>query len=154
MKLIITLAALPLLICASCMTDVDRHTSHVYYVKNRSTSSIRLIGVQVKQDNEVDTVFLEDVGLQDSLLLKIISVGFSGSYSDPLQLDSCDTVFIMKGDAVYNKSANNPKHLQPLDSSSVLFQFDNNEVWVESSRIEYESEGPQPKEIHFEYVVN
>lgn len=154
MKPIVTLVVLPLLFCSSCITDVDRHTLHVYYVKNKSASSIQLVGVQSSQSNETDTVFNQDVASQDSILLKKVSFGFSGPYFDPFQLDSCDTVFIMKGNIVYNRSINTDRHLQPQDSASVLFQFSNTDVWKEFSRIAYEDDEQQTKEIYFEFIVN
>lgn len=137
-----------------CITAIEeRSTMCTFYIKNRSASLVRVVGVQVTQDDKIDTIFTQNINSNDSILVKQISVGFGEPENDPFLLDSCDTVYIMKGDTIYYKATNNPRYSQAFDSSSIFFEFYTDEFWTEFYRTYYERKKSEVKEIFFEYVV-
>ena len=48
----------------------------------------------------------------------------------------------------------NPYRLDIIDDSlTQIFQFDNNDVYKIYNTIDYDSEGPQPKEVKYKYII-
>jgi hypothetical protein len=135
----------------SCATDIDRGTVNTYYLKNASTSAVHFIGFRQETGPGIDTMFVLAIEPRDSLLIK--SMGSGNSQQSPLPIDSCVSVIILKDDTFYNKSVNPGKFRKSIDSFSVFFDFKNPRYWSECRRVDYNPDGPQMREVFFEFVV-
>lgn len=148
-------------ICISiigCGTDVDRWTTYSYYVSNNTDSRIRIIGVsKIQTSSEIDTIIDTAISSEGQLHIYSGYDGFDAGVTNySLNIEKCDSIFILKGNVYLNRSFNYRKYpsLINIDSSStVFFQFENQDTWLPYDTTEFESEGPQPKEIFFKFVV-
>ena len=72
-------------------------------------------------------------------------------------IESFDSIFILKDGAYLYRCFNFRKDpsLTNIDSSStVFFQFEKQDIWEPCDTTQYDSNGPQPKEILFRFVIN
>ncbi len=146
-------------IILGCGTDIDRWTTYSYYIVNNSNAEIKIIGVtQNDVPFEIDTLLDTALHRGDELHIYSGYNGFdAGVTSFSLNIESCDSIFILKDGAYLYRCFNFRKDpsLTNIDSSStVFFQFEKQDIWEPCDTTQYDSNGPQPKEILFRFVIN
>ena len=142
-----------------CGTDVDRWTTYSYYITNDTNAEIQIIGVnQNDVSYQTDTLLDTVLHMEDELHIYSGYDGFdAGVTSFSLNIESCDSIFILKDGAYLYRCFNFRKDpsLTNIDSSStVLFQFENQDIWEPYDTTQFDGNGPQPKEIFFRFMIN
>jgi len=149
------LLALSIVLLLSCETDVDRWTTHTYYIENISGNTIRLIGYTTPTITvpNVDTLVDEIVPNGESLII-VSGYGIGGPTFESIGAESCDTMKIFKDTVLILKSWNFLKTSANVnDSTEKFYQFHNTQVYVPYDTTFFDSNGPQPKEIKYKFQI-
>lgn len=144
-----------------CGTLVHRDATYSFHVENKCSNTINLIGLRchdsttTKNDTLIDTSITPNKSL---LLLSgwlLVPPPFGDvPYYKSINIEECDSVFIFENDKLIKKYWNyHKKEESVFDSSTLIFQFEDLDVYAPSDTILFETEGPQPKEIFFTYTI-
>ena len=141
--------------------DVDRWPTYSYYLENGKYVPIRLLGIRdtvIGNTSKVDTIFNETVSPTSTLFLlsgvELIPPPFSAPMFKSIGIHECDTIYLFEENVISRFYVNPHKDSSPVpDSLSILFQFDDRTKYISFETIEFNSEGPQPKEIKYKFRI-
>lgn len=142
-------------ILVSCETDIERWTTHTYYLENGSDTTIRLLGFSVFGGNlpTVDTIVDTTISSGESIII-VSGYGIGGPTFQTIGAESCDTMKVFKNTTLVIQSWNFLKtSVSVSDTAEKLYQFHNAQVYVPYDTVFFDSDDPQPKEIKYKFLI-
>ena len=150
---IFVLLCVPLFVCD---VWIDRETTFSYFLENTSATYVQLLGAEFENEL-IDTLI--DTTIAPSQSIQIYS-GYSGFNAGhtlyTINAEKCDSILLFKDSTCISRSYNfrHEEILMRPDSVDPFYQFDNHTIWIPYRTINYDSDGPQPKEIIFKFTIN
>ncbi len=155
------LSIVTLTVLVGCNSDVDRWPTYSYYLRNGRNTSIQIVGIcsECSNSNNSDTIFDTTIYSQNDLFLmsglELIPPPFDAPMFKSNRIEDCDSVFILENGQEIAKFINPYKISATMeDSLRRIYVFDDVEVYVPFDTVEYDSDGPQPKEIHYRFLID
>ena len=139
----------------SCETEIDRWTTHTYYLENSSAATIRLYGFTTSSGNIPINDTLVDTTIPSGESIIILSgYGIGGPTFKTIEAESCDTMKIFNDTALIIQSWNFLKTSASVsDTAEKFYQFHNAQVYKPYDTLFYDNDGPQPKEIKYKFRI-
>lgn len=144
-----------------CNPEVDRWPTYSYYLRNERNTSIQLIGIcsECSNANNSDTILDTTIASQNDLFLmsglELVPPPFDAPMFKSNRIEHCDSVFILENGQEIAKFIN-PYKISAImeDSLRRIYDFDDVEVYVPFDTVEYDGDGPQPKEIYYRFLID
>jgi len=144
------------------VVNITRFPMYSYYFENGKASDVRLIGTCLDcSSNSLDTLIDTTVSSNESIFIMSGIELRPPYYNTPLfksnGIEKCDSVYVLENGRQVNIFANPYTVSSDTivdDSIYLLFQFNDLEVYALFETIEYKSDGPQPEEKKFKYMLD